>query len=58
MRHDPSDYISPAECAKRLGCSERHFKERVSKQKGFPKPVHKNYYWPDVHAFFAMRKAG
>ena len=59
MKYDPSDYISAKECAQRLQCSERHFKERIATQKGFPKPINRAWYWPDIHAFYAhQKKAG
>lgn len=39
------------ECAEFFGCSEWHFKNRISKQHNFPKPVGKKWYWPDVVRF-------
>ena len=49
MKHDPADYISAEECAKRMGYKYEYFRDKVSKSPKFPTPIGKNYYWPDVH---------
>lgn len=40
--------LSPKETAAKLGYSYVYFRDRISKKKGFPKKVGRNYYWPDV----------
>lgn len=49
MKHNPEDYVSPEECAKRMGYSYTYFRDKVSKKPEFPRPIGQNYYWPDVH---------
>ena len=39
------------ECAEFMGLSVWTFKNRTSKQKGFPKPTGRKWYWPDVVRF-------
>lgn len=58
MKHDPADYVDAAECAKRMGYSRKYFVDFVSKWPKFPRPVGKNWYWPDVHNYMQSLKAG
>lgn len=51
MRHDPADYISPKECAERMGYSATYFNVKVRYWAGFPRPIGRNYYWPDIHKY-------
>lgn len=51
MKHDPADYISAEECAKRMGYKYEYFRDKVSKSPKFPTPIGKNH---KVHRLVAL----
>ena len=54
---DLKNWKTAEECAELMGYSARHFKERISKEPGFPKRIGKKWYWPDIVRFEAKKAA-